>query len=226
MRRSRLGAAGLALFAVLVVSAAALAQSGGAPRVDRVEATVIFTHASTKTRVCEGQDGLYLEQRVRATGTATGDARLTGNLTFDIELLVELATGDGFQQGKVVIRDPTTGQRKVVANEVDAGREEISQGMLFGRIHGGGQGDGADDDDDDGGRSERLFANWRLTFHQNGAVTAQIGGEAADGRLPAVAVSGRCRGPFESGEFDLPPPEATATATLSSGRRIGWLPAR
>lgn len=220
-------AAGLALFAVLVLSAAALAQSGGAPRVDRVEATVIFTHVSTKTRVCEGQDGEYAEQRVRATGTATGAARLSGNLTFDLELLVELATGDGFEQGKVVIRDPATGKRKVVANEVDAGVDEISQGMLFGRIH-GGQGDDADDDDDGGGgRGERLFANWRITFHENGAVTAQIGGEAADGRLPAVAVSGRCTGPFESAEFDLPPPPAaTATATRSSGRRIGWLPAR
>jgi hypothetical protein len=226
MRRSRLAAAGVVLFAVLVVSAAALAQGGGAPRVDRVEATVIFTHASTKTRVCEGQEGLYAEQRVRATGTATGDARLTGDLTFDLELLVELATGDGFQQGKVVIRDAATGQRKVVANEVDAGVDEITQGMLFGRIHGGGRADDADEDDDGGGRSERLFANWRQTFHANGAVTAQIGGEAADGRLPAVAVSGRCSGPFESGEFDLPPPPATATATLSSGGRIGWLPAR
>jgi hypothetical protein len=226
MRRSRFGAAVLALFAVLVVSAAALAQSGGAPRVDRVEATVIFTHASLKTRVCEGQDGLYGEQRVRVTGTVTGDARLSGNLTFDAELLVELATGDGFEKGKVVIRDPATGKRKVVANEVDAGIDEIFQGMLFGRIHGGGHGDNGDDDDDDGGGSERLFANWRITFHDNGAVTAQIGGEAADGRLPAVAVSGRCTGPFESTEVDIPPPVAAATATLSSSRRIGWLPAR
>jgi hypothetical protein len=226
MRRSRLGTAGLALLAVLVVSAAALAQSGGAPRVDRVEATVIFTHASTKTRVCDGQDGQYAEQRVRATGTVTGDARLSGNLTFDLELLVG-PTGDGFQQGKVVIRDPATGRRKVVANEVDAGRDELNQGMLFGRTLGGGEGDDADDDDDGGsGRSERLFANWRLTFHENGAVTAQIGSETADGRLPAVTVSGRCTGPFESAEVDLPPPPATATATLSPGRRIGWLPAR
>lgn len=225
MRRSRLGAAGLALFAVLVVSAAALAAGGEGPRVDRVEATVIFTHASTKTRVCEGQDGLYVEQRVRATGTATGDARLTGNLTFDLEVLVEVATGDGFQQGRVVIRDPATGERKVVANEVDAGREEINQGMLFGTIRGGREGDDGDDDDDEG-RGEALFANWRLIFHPNGAVTAQIGGEATDGRLPAVAVSGRCTGRFESAEFDLPPPEATATGNLSSGRRIGWLPPR
>jgi hypothetical protein len=225
MRRSRLGAAVLALFAVLVVSAAALAASGGAPRIDRVEATVVFTHASIKTRVCEGQDGLYAEQRVRATGTATGDARLSGKLTLEIELLVELATGDGFQQGNVVIRDQATGKRKVVANEVDAGRDEFNQGMIFGRIHGGKPHD-HDDDDDNGGPRERLFANWRLTFHENGAVTAQIGGEVPDGRLPAVAVSGRCTGPFESDEVDLPPPEATATATLSSGRRIGWLPAR
>jgi hypothetical protein len=226
MRRSRVAAAGVVLSAVLVASAAALAHSGGAPSVDRVDATVIFTHASTKTRVCEGQDGLYVEQRVRATGTVTGDARLSGNLTFDLELLAEAATGDGFQQGKVVIRDPATGRKKVVANEVDAGMDEISQGMLFGRIHSGGRGDDGDDDDDDGGRSERLFANWRLTFHVNGAVSAQIGGETADGRLPAVAVSGRCTGPFESAEVDLPPPPATATATLSSGRRMGWLPAR
>jgi hypothetical protein len=71
--------------------------------------------------------------------------------------------------------------------------------------------------------SKTLIANRRTTFHLNGAVTAEIGGSTADGRLPAVVVSGRCKGPFESFEFEIPPPEEALAGRRAAGQRLGWL---
>ena len=85
---------------------------------------------------------------------------------------------------------------------------EIFQGSLAGSVSPGGW---------------QLFANWRTTFHENGAITAQIGGETADGRLPAVVVKGRCTGPFARFEADLPAPEDAAAARTTAVQRVGWL---
>jgi hypothetical protein len=145
------------------------------------------------------------------TGTSEGD--LAGEVTVRLELLIELETGDGFERGRLVIREPGSGRKVVDARFENGDIDEISQGSLFGRVRADGQ-----DADDDGGGGSRLFANWRITFHENGAVTAQIGGEAADGRLPAVVVGGKCTGPFESGEADLPPPGAAVTAAKPGTR--------
>ena len=71
---------------------------------------------------------------------------------------------------------------------------------------------------------EALIANWRTTFHPNGAITAQIGGEAADGRLPAIVTRGRCKGPFERLEFDVPTARGRRCVRLSGRprQRVGW----
>jgi hypothetical protein len=95
----------------------------------------------------------------------------------------------------------------VVARFTDAGVAEIFQGVLVGEVT----------------RGSTLITNWRTTFHPNGAVTAEIGGSAADGRLPAVVVSGRCKGPFESFEFEIPPPEEDLAGRRAAGQRVGWL---
>ena len=68
-----------------------------------------------------------------------------------------------------------------------------------------------------------MIANWRRTFHENGAVTGQIGSLAADERLPAVVISGQCKGPFEAFEFDIPPPEDGAAARRVAAQRVGWI---
>ena len=215
LRRKRVIAATAALVALVALvggSTVAIAGDDGQPRTDRVEAAITFTHVKFRERVCEGVGGLYVEQRVSVTGTSVGD--LAGEVTVRLELLIELDTGDGFEAGTLVIRDPASG-RKVVDARFDNGDiDEISQGSLLGRVR-----DGGSDDDEDGGK---LFANWRITFHENGAVTAQIGGVAADGRLPAVVVGGQCSGPFESGEADLPPPGVATTTESGSGARTRW----
>jgi hypothetical protein len=183
----------------------AIAASGG-PRAEQVEATITYTHAQIAQRFCEGPEGEFAEQRVVAFGTATGDPRLSGDVVIRLRLLNESATGESFQRGKLVIRDSDTGRKKVVARFADGGVAEIFQGSLAGTVRPGGW---------------SLFANWRTTFHANGAITAQIGGEAADGRLPAVVIKGRCTGPFERFEVDLPAPE-DAAAARSASERVGW----
>lgn len=204
MRLRRVG--GLALAVVLGVTAAAIA-AGGGPRAEQVEATIVYTDAQIVERFCVGPEGDFAEQRVVAKGKATGDPRLSGDVTLRIRLLNESATGESFQQGTLVIRDPDTGRKKVVARVADAGVAEIFQGSLVGTVRPGGW---------------QLFANWRTTFQPNGAITAQIGGEAADGRLPAVIVKGRCTGPFDRSEIELPAPEDAAAARAASAQRVGW----
>jgi hypothetical protein len=198
---------GLALAVVLGVAAAAIA-AGGGPRAEQVEATIKYTHVQAADRVCEGPEGEFAEQRAVVTGTATGDSRLSGDVVLRVRLLNESATGESFQRGTLVIRDSDTGRKKVVARVADAGVAEIFQGSLLGSVRPGGW---------------QLFANWRTTFHETGAVTAQIGGEAADGRLPAVVVKGRCTGPFARFEADIPPPEEGAAARRVATQRVGWL---
>ena len=197
---------GLALIAVFAVSAAAIA-GGSGPTIDQVEATITYTHAQVDIRICEGPGGAIEEDRVRVVGTVEGDSSLTGNVEVRLRALNELETGESTQHGRLVIRDPDTGRKKAVATFTDAGVAEVFQGMLAGSVRPSG---------------ENLVANWRTTFHENGAVTAQIGGVAADGRLPAVVTKGRCQGPFESIEFDIPPPETAATARRAGSARLGW----
>ena len=210
MRRKWWAATAVGASTVLGVGAAAIAGAVGGPRVDPIQAAITYTHVVVKDRSCEGPGGEIGEQRVRVTGTSTGDPRLTGNVTVTLQDLYKLETNDEFQRGTLVIRNPRTGQKKAVARFADAGtgiENQIFQGVLIGSVRNG---------------NLRLIANWRTTFHENGAVTAQIGGIAPDGRLPAVVFRGHCTGPFDRFEIDLPPPEA-ATASRTSKPRVGWL---
>lgn len=207
MTRKRL-LGGLALIAVLMVSAVAIA-GGSGPKIDPVQATIVYTFAELDMRSCEGPGGeVFTEQRVRAFGTAEGDPRLSGDVEVSLRLLNEDSTGESFQKGRLVIRDPDTGRKKADASFTDAGVAEIFQGVLVGKVK---------------PRSKGLIANWRTTFHPNGAITAQIGGEAGDGRLPAVVVEGRCSGPFESSEIELPPPPEDLAVRRAAGSHLGWL---
>jgi hypothetical protein len=208
MTRKRL-VAGLALIGVLAVSAAAIA-GGGGPKIDPVEATITYTFVEVHYRSCLGPgDEHFTEQRLHVLGTAEGDKRLAGDVEVRLRLLNEDSTGESFQRGRLVIRDPDSGRKKVVARFVDAGVAEIFQGTLVGNVKRG---------------SKDLIANWRTTFHENGAITAQIGGEGSDGRLPAIVMRGRCKGPFDYLEYNIPTPETAAASTRRTPKQwVGWL---
>jgi hypothetical protein len=156
MTRKRLFG-GPALIVLFVVSAVAIA-GGEGPKIKQVQASIVYTSAEGETRFCEGPGGeTFAEQRVRAFGTAEGSPALSGDVEVSLKLLNEESTGESFQEGRLVIHDPNTGRKKVVARFTDAGVAEIFQGTLVGKVKRG---------------SKLLIANWRTTFHPNGAIPA------------------------------------------------------
>ena len=183
------------------VTAVAIASHSNRPQTDPVMAVTTYTHIEGKARLCDGQDGQYLQQRFTAIGTSTGDPRLTGNVEVHAQHdLLNLGTGFGAIHAKYVIRDPRNRKRKFDGVFQAAVTQEISQGFLRGKV----LDDGVDTNEETSGDGE-LFANIRTTFHANGAVTSQIGG-TTDGRNPAVIQSGHCTGAWEKFAFDIPLP--------------------
>jgi hypothetical protein len=207
----------LMLAAALTASTAAIAAQRHQPDTDEVMAEVAYTHVKVKHRECEGVDGPYAEEFVRVSGTSTGDPRLSGDVEVRIYLIVNIENGVGIEEGTFTIRDPATGSLKARGRLKDAGTAEITQGVIFGRVHSEGAGPGEETQGDG-----QIIANFRTTFGPEG-VTTQIGGEALDGRLPAVVWSGHCTGPYEHFEADISEGEATAPAATAASRGLsGW----
>jgi hypothetical protein len=217
MLRARGRLAGMVALGVLGVVAAAVAAGGRQPDADSVTATVVFSHVEGKTRSCEGVDGEYAEQFVTVTGTSTGDPRLSGKVTFSVRVIVNVENGVGTESGTIRIQDAQTGRTKVKAQAKDAGVAEIWQGLVAGQVRDGGSGD------EETRGAGAIHGNYRITFMPNGAVTMQIGGEAADGRIPGVVFSGKCKGRFERFESDIPPPAIASARTGATGAKVGWL---
>jgi hypothetical protein len=162
-----------------------------------------------KIRICVGPGGEeFADQRVHAFGTAEGNPKLAGDVEVWLRVLNENSTNESWQKGRLVIRDSDTGRKNVIARVTDAGLGEVSQGTVVGKVLKG---------------SMSLIANWRTTFHENGAITSQIGGVAPDGRLPAVVSRGSCKGPFTRIEADIPASETAMGARRAGGARTGWL---
>jgi hypothetical protein len=194
--RRRLGLVIATGFGIFGLTAVAVASHGNRPQTDSVMALQTYTHIEGKFRECEGRDGPYLQQRFTVTGTSTGDPRLAGDVEVRIQRdLLNLATGFGTFHARLVIRDSSTGRKKVAGEWQAVTAQDISQGLLRGEVR---------DEGVVSGRGE-LFANIRTRFHPNGAVTSQIGG-VTDGRNPAVIQSGRCTGRWERFEADIPRP--------------------
>jgi hypothetical protein len=216
MSRRRLGLAGVVALGALGVIAAAVAAGGRQPDTDGVMATVVFSHVEGKTRLCEGVDGEYAEQVVTVTGTSTGDPRLSGKVTFSVDVLINIENGVGTESGSIRIQDALTGRTKLKARAQDAGVAEIWEGLFAGQVRDRGSGG------EETSGSGRIHANYRISPFPNGAVTMQIGGVNADGRNPGVISEGRCRGKFERFEADIPPP-TSATARTRTTPKVGWL---
>ena len=217
MFRARRSLAGMVALGLLGVVAAGVAASGRQPDTDSVMATVVFSHVEGKTRSCEGVDGEYAEQLVTVTGTSTGDPRLSGKVTFSVYVIVNVENGVGTENGTIRIQDAQTGRTKVKAQAKDAGVGEIWQGLLSGRVS--DRGSGGEESTGTG----QIHGNYRITFLPNGAVTLQIGGEAADGRIPGVIFSGQCKGKYERFESDIPPPATVTARTRAAAPKVGWL---
>ena len=123
----------------------------------------------------------------------------------------------GVEDGTLRISDPTTGRTKLKARVKDAGVAEIWQGLVFGQVRDRGIGP-AEETSGAGG----IHAGYRITFFPNGSVTMQIGGEAADGRIPGVIFSGKCKGKYERFEGDIPAPTTLSARTRAAAPKVGW----
>lgn len=217
MLRARRSLAVMVALGLLGVVAAAVAASGRQPDTDSVMATVVFSHVEGKTRSCQGVDGEYAEQFVTVTGTSTGDPRLSGKVKFSVRVIVNVENGVGTESGTIRVHDAQTGHTKVKAQAKDAGVAEIWQGLLFGQVRDRGAGG------EETAGAGAIHGNYRITFMPNGAVTMQIGGEAADGRIPGVIFSGQCKGKYERFESDIPAPATTSARTRAVAPKVGWL---
>lgn len=218
MLKAKRGLAALVALGTLAVGTLAVASGDLRPDTDSVMTTIVFSHVAGKTRSCDGVDGTYTEQVVSVTGTATGDPRLSGKAVFSVSLIVNDGNGVGVEDGTLRISDPTTGRTKLKARVKDAGVAEIWQGLVFGQVR--DRGTGPDEETSGAGG---LHAGYRITFFPNGSVTMQIGGEAADGRIPGVIFSGKCKGKYERFEGDIPPPATLSARTRAVAPKAGWL---
>jgi len=215
MVRAIQGVATLGVVAGLVAAAIAVATGGGGPQVDQPTAAITFAHAKFKFRECDGQDGFYSENKAELTGTSTGDSRLAGAVRVEYSELVNIDQEAGPQEGRITIEDPATGREKADGKFGMAGPLDFTQGLISGRVR--DQGSGAEEQQGDGA----LLANWRIVYGSNGSITAQIGGEASDNRLPTALWSGSCKGKFTESEFDLPAPDAVSAQSVGSARVPG-----
>jgi hypothetical protein len=200
--------AALAGAVFLALAAVATAGDDGRPETQEVAANIVFNHIEGKFRECEGKDGLYSNNRITLTGTSVGHPALSGSVEVRYEELFRFTPpAFGPQWGRIVIRDLETRKKKAEGRFDNTGPDEITQGVIVGHVFTPTSGD---DDDDDNGGAWSLVANWRITYRQDGGIDAQIGGVAADNRLPAGIQRGQCSGRFESFEGPLPTEEGAS----------------
>jgi hypothetical protein len=187
--------------------------------VENVSAAIVFEHAWIKDRTCPAPDGsTFLEQFVHAHGTATGDPRLSGAVDVHLRLWATLENAPGIQEGTLRIRDADSGVWKLRTRfSIAAGGTGLDYvGGISGTVTGRSG---------DAGRTlrARLTGPFDIEFHDNGAVTAQVGGQSSGAETPAALYSGACEGPFDRSEVDLPAPDAPApTAGARGAGRAGW----
>jgi hypothetical protein len=138
-------------------------------------------------RVCDGQDGPYLEIRGHFSGViVSSDPRLTGTLDFMAEpALVNLATGLGTFQGRFRIADATTGMQKAQGEFFTVVTEAmLNHGFALGNLMSAS-----------GELADSFFATFESTLDQALNVRGHFG-DTGDNRLPAVIQGGHCSGAF------------------------------
>jgi hypothetical protein len=189
MRMRRLISLAIAAVLALTVAGIAIAHSGGGQPAKTEAAQATFTAtpdaAKTRTTQCTGVDGTYNITKGVYNGTATGDPRLTGNITIRTKSVVNQGNGLGWTAGQVFLRDPATGELKAIAGleAVNTERGKLD-GFLTGKVKdptapagtklrgGGHHGNGRN------GNALNLAANFTAAFNADGT---QLTGELGSG---------------------------------------------
>jgi hypothetical protein len=167
----------------------------GRPRTEPVSGTLAASPVNVKQRICQGEDGTYIDIRGTFAGEITSsDPRLTGELEFTAErAIVNVVTGYGTFRGQFRILDPMTGRRKAEGEFFTVITEaSLNHGFAVGTLS---SRRGASSGREEGESSERFLASYNATMDAALNVTGHFG-DAGDPRLPAVIQTGRCSGPF------------------------------
>lgn len=200
--KRRVVAVAVAVLSVFALGSAAFAGGGG--DTDEVLATLDFSRVQGQFRLCEGQDGTYDEEKGVASGTSTGDPRLSGRFEVHFTSLDRLTDEGhlGTVRGTFEVFDPDTGKKKVDATFHFVQRYGEERGVIVGRVV--DEGTGPSEETTGAGT---LVANVQISFvEEDGTfdVVGQIGGTSDSTQMPAVIQRGHCTGPFEDFAFDLP----------------------
>lgn len=194
MRMKRWIALALAAVMALAVTGIAVAhRSGKTTKTEAAQATFTAKPDAqrTKTTQCTGTDGTYNVTRGTYDGTATGDPRLTGDITIKTKTFVNTTNGLGFTQGRVWLRD--TASKKVKAT---AGLSAVNtqQGKLDGFLLGQAK-------DTDKGRVS-LAANFSAAFNNDGSeLTGELGSDAPVAPQNSAIFFGRpCKSDRQAGD--------------------------
>ena len=177
------------LAAILALGVGTAAAQGNRPHTEPVAGTFTGEPVNVMQRVCDGEEGPYLELRGQWAGTITSsDPRLTGNLEFMAQpALVSVATGLGTFRGTFSITDPLTNQQTARGEFHTVVTEgSLNHGFALGKVMNGGSGPA---DDFFGNLKSRIDL---ATFN----VTGEFGATLADPRTPAVIQGGHCSGQF------------------------------
>jgi hypothetical protein len=179
----------LALITALATAGVAVAKhKQGRTHTDAVMATFTVTQSSVREKTCTGVDGDYRQFHAKYRGTATGDPRLTGDITIKSKGLINQTTGFGSSTGTVRLRsnDRTIATARYFATNTNLG---VLHGYIVGHVRDKSP-NGAEEQDGSG----KLMANFKATFNAAGTVlTGQLGGTSADARTPAVIQAGGCK---------------------------------
>jgi hypothetical protein len=200
----------LAIAAVLALAVAgiAIAHGGGGPaqKTEQVQATLTAKPVAdkTKTRQCTGVDGTYAISKAVDTGTATGDPRLSGNVTIKSKSVVNTTTGLGWSEGKLYTTDPATGKLKGVAGFTAVVTEGSKlEGFVTGKVKNEAPAPAASKASENG-RSGKynstLRANFSATVAQDGTVTGAIGD--GDGANTAIVHGNPCAQPQSNSQSE------------------------
>src|SRR2546423_5617950 len=188
----------------------------GKPRQSNdVEALAVISHVRGQVRFCNGDDGGYAENHQIATGTVTGDPRLTGSFELRITEIVHFGGGVFWTPsfGTFVIRDPSSGRTKAEGDYNAWASNDAFEGTFVGRgLNGAGQAGG------------NLIANVSNVQPEDGSYTIHIGGPSPkETRMSAGIFDGKCSGKFTGYEGDVPAPSASATTQIRTSRSVSPL---
>jgi hypothetical protein len=199
MRLTRWTSLAIAAVLALAVAGIAVAHNGGGQPTKTEAAQATFTAtpdaAKTSTRQCTGVDGTYNITKGVYNGTATGDPRLTGNITIKSKSVVNLDNGLGWTTGQVSLRDASTGQLKAIAGleAVNTERGKLD-GFLAGKVKDPTAAAGTKlKSRGRNGNAISLAANFSAAFNADGTqLTGELG--SGTGQNSAVFYGNPCAG--------------------------------